>query len=709
MGQAVRLRYVEVQGFRSICERQRLEFDDCGLVLFRGESGHGKSSFLLAIAHALDFCPIPATAMQCWEEGSPPLEVEVGLSTAEGDAVVIRGARNQLKVGDAKPLKAAKAIKDRLQQLLGGLPPDLRRALTYRGQRQPGLFLSMTDGEKKDFLTQVLDLKKYEKQIDVAEVSAGARKCAYEAIQGKAQAMLDVIGPEPPLDLVDEAEVEEALADAKRAEESARNQVSLARNAVQEAKLREQALAAKSREQFGEQIVAAQAEVDAIWATLTAFTPDVSERNRLALLQENCASRIKAAEVEDQRKRRTVETEKAFVYERVSATKKQLGAVEGLLDKLAEKESQLARLVKNECPTCLRPWVAAEKAEKVGAEIYAIKSELTTLDLLSEQLPALEQQYRALQHVPDPVIAQLQSAASELRRLLAAEDQKINSAKHLFQADVEKRVAEAEARQAVLEAQAQRAYVAIVNDPLRESKRLQEIAEGIEVAHQGTRDTVRLFAEKKSEVVASNSIKRAAHKRWNDQNVCAAGVCAQVSEALDKYNAERDYHAMLKGFLGGIFAEILDEISDEANKVLGGFPNTADCTVRFSTEKENQDGTTKQSITALLTIRGHEADYRYHASGGQLTSVELAVDMAVARVVSRRTGAYLGWLILDESFNGHTKSVKESCLEILRTHAQDNLVIIVDHATEFKEMFTRFVDVEMVNGRTTATCNKAAA
>jgi DNA repair exonuclease SbcCD ATPase subunit len=37
-------------------------------------------------------------------------------------------------------------------------------------------------------------------------------------------------------------------------------------------------------------------------------------------------------------------------------------------------------------------------------------------------------------------------------------------------------------------------------------------------------------------------------------------------------------------------------------------------------------------------------------------------------------------------------------MTILSQYAQDRLVLVVDHATEFKEMFTQFVDVELRNG-----------
>ncbi len=81
------------------------------------------------------------------------------------------------------------------------------------------------------------------------------------------------------------------------------------------------------------------------------------------------------------------------------------------------------------------------------------------------------------------------------------------------------------------------------------------------------------------------------------------------------------------------------------------------------------------------------------------TSVELAVDLAVSEVVSRRTGSVPGWLILDESFEGLDPVTKESCMQILGRYASDKVVLVIDHASELKESFTQFVNVIHEGGR----------
>jgi DNA repair exonuclease SbcCD ATPase subunit len=96
----------------------------------------------------------------------------------------------------------------------------------------------------------------------------------------------------------------------------------------------------------------------------------------------------------------------------------------------------------------------------------------------------------------------------------------------------------------------------------------------------------------------------------------------------------------------------------------------------------------------VVFIEGQERDLDSSVSGGQYTSIELAVDLAVSRVVSQRLGCNLQWIVLDEAFNGHDPVTKEACMSLLQQYAADKLVVIVDHSSEFKEMFTQEIVVE---------------
>ena len=81
-----------------------------------------------------------------------------------------------------------------------------------------------------------------------------------------------------------------------------------------------------------------------------------------------------------------------------------------------------------------------------------------------------------------------------------------------------------------------------------------------------------------------------------------------------------------------------------------------------------------------------------------MTSVELVVDLALIEVIQRRTGVSPGWIFLDEAFNGQGNVTKEACLEVLNEFSSNKTVLVVDHASEFKEFFSTFIEIERVDG-----------
>ena len=171
---------------------------------------------------------------------------------------------------------------------------------------------------------------------------------------------------------------------------------------------------------------------------------------------------------------------------------------------------------------------------------------------------------------------------------------------------------------------------------------------------------------------------------------------------MTQITTEQDFAQLVgpKGFLGSIFDEILVEIEEEANKAIGLVPNTSGVTISFPSEGETKSGTVRTAITPAITVQGAPTSTS-SLSGGMETVVELAVDLAVNEVVSRRAGTLPAWLILDESFTGLGATEKEAIMEILARYAADKLVLVVDHGSEFQELFTQTIVVSHSEGRST--------
>ncbi len=171
----IRLKRLELENFRSFYGSTVVDFPEKGLLLIRGasldhgdSSGSGKSSLLLAISYALGICPLPATALTSWgAEG--PMRVSLVLQIGEAEAIITRGSKGQnVNLDNGTLITGAEGMKTWLRETLG-LVPDVLAAITYRVQGTRGVFLSMTDADKKEFLSGLLSLGVIENAIEQAE------------------------------------------------------------------------------------------------------------------------------------------------------------------------------------------------------------------------------------------------------------------------------------------------------------------------------------------------------------------------------------------------------------------------------------------------------------------------------------------------------------------------------------------------------------
>ena len=160
---------------------------------------------------------------------------------------------------------------------------------------------------------------------------------------------------------------------------------------------------------------------------------------------------------------------------------------------------------------------------------------------------------------------------------------------------------------------------------------------------------------------------------------------------------EEDFLLLLKTFLDKIFEEVLIEISTETNESLKNIPNTSDLSFSFLLERETGEDKIKQEIKPQVFKNGAEIDFKAMLSGGQMSAFELTMDLAVGRVISRRTNTYPGWLVIDEGFDGLGAVEKESCLELLKKESCDKVIFVIDHASELSDYFDKIINVRSKN------------
>jgi DNA repair exonuclease SbcCD ATPase subunit len=718
----VRLKSLRLKSFRSFVEESTIHFPDAGMVLCRGynedtggSSGSGKSSLLLAISYLLGFCRFPATALQSWltEE---PMEVSGTFEIDDGHGVsselIISRGRQQLAVSiDGEKLAGSiKQLEEKITQYIG-LPPELLAALTYRGQKEPGLFLSKTDAEKKEFLTMLLDLGKFEDAVEASQAKAkeyeanvASRRFLLEHAKAECESCRNIPAPV----LQNEENLSADLACAQAAWDRIDRQIKGLRASIRQHESDIEDEVARLRREAEPKIAQLARELNELKsAPLDLSSVDRSKLEQLYADVERANMYLQDELAKDEERSKAQRAQANTVYAQLMLLEQQLAKKPVLEARLVQLQAEIAKLEEHLCPTCERQWDDAQtQRDELLAERTRVTQELKDLDGLGPQIAALQDEHRRLvEFRPSPDVEELRLIVSDLNAQIAVEERNVQVLEQELHLARAQQVADLEAKIAKAEADMSFAMETCRSQKLQCVYGLQDELEVLEREARMLAEQIQGFQAGLARAQVNNAREmerwEAAKKRLAEAEMRLTQAEEALAAEQRLLNAELDFQKLIgrEGFLGAIFDEVLWEISEEVNRLLAQFPHTAHVTLRFVSETSTQKGTIKKSITPVVTVGGFEAPLSSGLSGGMETAVELAVDLAVASVVSRRTGVCPSWLILDEAFTGLGPVEAEASMEILQSFAQDRLVLVVDHASEFQSLFVQFVDVKYQNGK----------
>ncbi len=334
---------------------------------------------------------------------------------------------------------------------------------------------------------------------------------------------------------------------------------------------------------------------------------------------------------------------------------------------IPELLKQIKKMEDGFCSTCEQSWIT----EKAAATLEQLKNRLKFAQIDGLDLPVNIGKRESLKFVPNPMIASLEGIQAgldvELSKLSKEKQKSMTEWMGKIQTNQQKR------------------YIINTEMALIDSK-IKDATHSVQLIKKENE-------HRKQAYEVSVKTKEDVQTRIND----VQGLIAKTKALL---NAELDFQDMVgkKGFLGSIFDEVLIEVSDITNTILGSVANTGHVHLEFVSEVTTLKGNVNKAIKPIITINGNVADLDSGASGGMATSIHLAVDLAIASMVQARTNTWPGFMIQDESFEGLDAVSKESCFEMLKRFGETRLILVVDHANELTELFTQVVEVEYSNG-----------
>lgn len=692
----VRLVKLTLNNFRSH-RKTVVRFPPSGKLLIRGKnldtggsSYSGKSTIGIAIAYVLDAgMPFSGKDQKCWyAEGN--MSVELELIADAGTYVVKRGAQWTVKRPDGKTVSGAAAVKEELRNVFG-VYPEMLAPLIYKPQAKSGRFLFMPPADKRDFLAKILGIQRMETtaaeaQKTVTAIEAELQVLKYQLNDAESRLRSVSVGE---AEIVDLEPLRQHL-ERMKADADAANQNSGTWDHVEK-----MAAAEKARN---------LTDIEKLWAGKIKEANDlvqavvVIDPPDLVAARDAGEQRLKALQEADRQASTQHYVRRSDAQSGINVINRRLQDAAKLRDEEKDLRAQLKVIEQKVCPTCERPgWGSTEaKQKQLETKIARITDELKDIEALQADLPVFQQRLQDVgDFKPDPKIEALQKTVEHIRRTIM----EARESQHQQKAVLMDKVREMEVSKA--------------NSLKEANKELDAQIEAARASAKAAADK-RLAAQQKLneaelrlKMVMEENVRR--QKDHDAKKAEQAGaethlkkVQASLQEKQKQLAAEKDFVVMTRSFLTSIFDEILTSIGDRANSILASVANTSHVNIKFHTESVNQKGEAKQQITTAVTIGGFPADdIESGASGGMFSSIDLAVDLAMAEIIGERSNCRPGWVFLDESWEGMDAVTKESCMEVLSRHAEDVLVMVIDHGSETKELFSSFIDVEFQNGIST--------
>lgn len=154
-----------------------------------------------------------------------------------------------------------------------------------------------------------------------------------------------------------------------------------------------------------------------------------------------------------------------------------------------------------------------------------------------------------------------------------------------------------------------------------------------------------------------------------------------------------------KGIQTMIIETAIPEIEEEANKLLDKLSDGR-MQVRLETQRETKTkvaGGEKGLVETLDLIISDEMGERpYEAySGGEQFRVNLAVRLALSKLLTHRAGSKLQFLVIDEGFGTQDAQGKTRIVEALNAIKDDfEKILVITHLEELKEEFPTRIEVQ---------------
>ncbi len=244
-------------------------------------------------------------------------------------------------------------------------------------------------------------------------------------------------------------------------------------------------------------------------------------------------------------------------------------------------------------------------------------------------------------------------------------------------------------------------------------------------AAQGLRDSLKLDNEKKEalaveltrlpalrgELAAAEAEYRDLSGQRSQAQEAVGSVKAKLQHCADLEIKKKEKEAQLaqvskeetiyrelarafgKGGIQALLIEVaIPEIETEANRLLARMTDNR-MHVKFETQRETKKGTVQETLDITISDELGTRNYEMF-SGGEAFRINFAIRIALSRLLTKRAGAPLPTLIIDEGFGTQDNTGLEKLQEAIKSIQDDfEKILVITHMDELKDAFPTRIDV----------------
>jgi len=172
----------------------------------------------------------------------------------------------------------------------------------------------------------------------------------------------------------------------------------------------------------------------------------------------------------------------------------------------------------------------------------------------------------------------------------------------------------------------------------------------------------------------------------------------ELQKELDKLNSDYAIYDKLNKYFGRdgiqaiIIENVIEELENYANLTLTKICNEP-MTLSIQTQKQTEKGDWNETFDIDVSSAGRTDEFETF-SGGEQFRISLALRLALSKILAKRMGGTLGFLLLDEVSSSLDDKGLDLFMDIVKQLGRELKVLVITHDEKLKD---RFENVLMVN------------